>query len=66
MNLITKYAIFAVAAVLSTGCTDKFEEFNKNPYGPTSEDLAGDNVETGILIQAMTPAIVQGQQNDSQ
>lgn len=66
MNIITKYTTFAVAAILFAGCTDKFEEFNKNPYGPTSEDLAGDNVETGILIQAMTPAIVQGQQNDSQ
>lgn len=51
---------------LLTGCTGNFEDYNKNPGGPTPEDLLGDNVETGILIRAMLPAIVQGQQNDSQ
>lgn len=55
-----------VVITLLMGCTDKFEDFNKNPYGPTSQDLLGDNVKTGILIQAMLPAIVQGQQNNSQ
>lgn len=58
--------MYAVAAGLLSGCTGRFEEFNKNPYGPTSKDMQGDNVETGALIQAMIPAIVQGQQNNSQ
>ena len=58
--------IASAAVLLLAGCTGQFEDFNKNPYGPTSDDMLGDNVETGVLIQAMTPAIVQGQQNNSQ
>lgn len=66
MKKIKRYIAGVAAITLLMGCTDKFEDFNKNPYGPTSQDLLGDNVETGILIQAMIPAIVQGQQNNSQ
>ena len=66
MKKISRYIAGVAAITLLMGCTDKFEDFNKNPYGPTSQDLLGDNVETGILIQAMLPAIVQGQQNNSQ
>lgn len=55
-----------MAISLLSGCTGNFEDYNKNPYGPLSSDLLGDNVETGILIKAMFPAIVQGQQNNSQ
>lgn len=51
---------------LLTGCTGNFEDYNMNPFGPTPDDLLGDNVETGILIEAMLPAIVQGHQNNSQ
>lgn len=51
---------------LLMGCTGQFEDFNTNPYGPTTNDMSGDNVETGILIQGMIPAIVQGHQNNSQ
>ncbi len=52
--------------LLLSSCTGNFEEYNKNPYGPTAEDMLGDNVETGMLIKNMLPAIVQGQQNNSQ
>lgn len=51
---------------LLAACTGKFEEFNTNPYGPTPEDMEGDFVATGVLIKNMIPALVQGQQNNSQ
>lgn len=67
MKRLGKYMILSVtAAALLAGCTGKFENYNTNPYGPTDGDMKGDNVETGVLIQSMTPAIVQGGQNDSQ
>ena len=67
MKRLGKYMILSVtAAALLAGCTGKFEDYNTNPYGPTDGDMKGDNVETGVLIQSMTPAIVQGGQNDSQ
>lgn len=66
MKKINRHIIGVAALALMTSCTGQFEDFNKNPYGPTSGDMLGDNVETGVLIQAMIPAIVQGQQNNSQ
>lgn len=65
MNIIKTSAI-AAALMLMTGCTGNFEDYNTNPYGPTPDDLLGDNVETGLLIEQMIPAIAQGQQNNSQ
>lgn len=60
-------AMLSLAAMASmASCTGNFEDFNTNPYGPTSDDMKGDNVETGVLIKAMLPAVVQGQQNNSQ
>lgn len=32
----------AIAAVLSSGCTKKFEDFNTNPYGATNAQLSPD------------------------
>lgn len=58
-------ALVAVASMIA-GCTGKFEEYNTNPYGPTPEDMIGDNASTGSLIRSMIPALVQGQQNNSQ
>lgn len=51
---------------LITGCTGKFEEYNTNPFGPTPQDMLGDNATTGSLIRSMIPALAQGQQNNSQ
>lgn len=45
-----------------TGCTGKFEEYNTNPFGPTPQDMLGDNAATGSLIRSMFPALVQGWQ----
>lgn len=64
-NYIKASACMAIASLLA-GCTGNFEDYNTNPYGPGKGDLLGDNVETGILIEAMLPAIMQGQQNNSQ
>jgi len=61
-----KYILASALLIAFSSCTGNFEEYNKNPYGPTAEDMLGDNVETGLLIQNMLPAIVQGQQNNSQ
>lgn len=54
-----------LASVLA-GCTGKFEDFNKNPYGPTPEDMLGDAANIGALIKDMQQVLVQGQQNNSQ
>lgn len=68
-DMIKKYiktsACF-VMALLMTGCTGKFEEYNTNPSAPTPGDMLGDNAATGSLIKNMLPALVQGQQNNSQ
>ena len=68
-NLIKKCAkisAFVVVASMIASCTAKFEEYNTNPYGPTQEDMIGDNASTGSLIRSMIPALAQGQQNNSQ
>lgn len=65
LNII-KTSAFATALVLMTGCTGNFEDYNTNPFGPTPEQMLGDNVETGTLIKNMIPTIAQGQQNNSQ
>ena len=52
-----------MASVLS-GCTGKFEEYNKSPFDPTAEQM-GDAL-LGQYLQNMQKVLVQGQQNDSQ
>lgn len=68
-NMMRKYVKLSACvlmASLMTGCTGKFEEYNTNPFGPTPQDMLGDNAATGSLIRSMFPALVQGQQNNSQ
>ncbi|MFZ6009183.1 MAG: SusD/RagB family nutrient-binding outer membrane lipoprotein, partial [Bacteroidota bacterium] len=52
---MTKYInkiLFAVATtgLLFAGCTDRFEEFNKNPNGATNQDITGDLIPTSLKI----------------
>lgn len=54
-----------MASVLAS-CTGKFEDYNKNPYGPTTEDMKGDGADIGIMLQNMQKALIQGHQNHSQ
>jgi hypothetical protein len=42
-------SMLAVAAML-TGCTDKFDEYNKNPNGATNQDIIGDIVPSSLQI----------------
>ena len=56
----------AALLLLAGSCTDKFEEYNTNPFGPKPDQMLGDNAITGSLIKSMIPALVQGQQNNSQ
>lgn len=68
-KIIKKFAKLSVCTLLvalATGCTDKFEEYNTNPFGPKPDQMLGDNAITGSLIKSMIPALVQGQQNNSQ
>lgn len=63
------FGIFAASCLLASvlaSCTGKFEEFNKNPYLPTPEDMIGDGAYIGSLIKNMQQLLVQGQQNNSQ
>lgn len=55
-----------LTAGLLAACTGNFEEYNTNPYGPTPEDMLGDNAITNSLIKSMMPVLAQGQQNNSQ
>lgn len=66
INKCAKISAFVVVASMIASCTGKFEEYNTNPYGPTQEDMIGDNASTGSLIRSMIPALAQGQQNNSQ
>lgn len=66
INKCAKISAFVVVASMIASCTAKFEEYNTNPYGPTQEDMIGDNASTGSLIRSMIPALAQGQQNNSQ
>ena len=61
-----KLSVYTLLVALGTGCTDKFEEYNTNPFGPKPDQMLGDNAITGSLIKSMIPALVQGQQNNSQ
>ena len=65
-NTIIGSMALAVCALSFTGCTGRFEEFNTNPYAPTPDQMLGDNAATASLIRNMIPALVQGQQNNSQ
>lgn len=68
-NKINKYVKATVSVALlsmMTGCTGNFEELNTNPFGPTPEQMLGDNAETGSLIKTMIPTLAQGQQNNAQ
>ena len=40
-----------LTAGLLAACTGNFEEYNTNPYGPTPEDMLGDNAITNSLIE---------------
>lgn len=63
------FKIFAVSCLLASvlaSCTGKFEEFNKDPFLPTPEDMVGDGAYIGSLIRNMQQLLVQGQQNSSQ
>lgn len=66
MKKYIKGALYLAASTLVFGCTGSFEEYNTNPYGPTPEQMLGDNANTASLIKTMIPALVQGQQNNSQ
>lgn len=59
-------SLSAAAVCLLAGCTDKFEEYNKDPMGLTPEQMLGDNVLMGEKIKNISAVLVQGQQNDSQ
>lgn len=52
-----------MASVLS-GCTGKFEDYNKSPFDPSEEQMA--DALLGQYLQNMQKMLVQGQQNDSQ
>jgi hypothetical protein len=56
----------AVCALGMVGCTGRFEELNTNPFAPTPDQMLGDNAATASLIRNMIPALIQGQQNNSQ
>ena len=68
MKRINPYiSVLLLLAVLSAaGCTKAFEDYNTNPFGPTEEQMRGDNNNVGSLIENMTSLLAQGQQNDSQ
>ena len=61
-----KLSACLLTAGLLAACTGNFEEYNTNPFGPTPEDMLGDNAITNSLIKSMMPVLVQGQQNNSQ
>lgn len=65
LNIIKGIPVIVLCAAV-TGCTGNFEEYNTNPYGPTLEDLAGDNQLTGTYLNDMMIALCQIQQNKSQ
>lgn len=63
------FKIFAASCLLASvlaSCTGKFEDFNKNPYLPTPDDMIGDGAYIGSLLKNMQQLLVQGQQNSSQ
>ena len=61
-----KKSICMATVFLMVGCTGNFEDYNTNPCAPTPGDMKGDNADIGSLIKSMIPALVQGQQNNSQ
>jgi hypothetical protein len=37
-----KLSVYTLLVALGTGCTDKFEEYNTNPFGPKPDQMLGD------------------------
>lgn len=66
INKCAKISAYIVVASMVAGCTGMFEDYNTNPFGPTQDDMKGDNASTGAHIENMIPALVQGQQNNAQ
>lgn len=70
MRRAGRLACLTMAGLMTAGvissCTGNFEEYNTNPFGPTPEDMLGDNAITNSLIKSMMPVLAQGQQNNSQ
>ena len=68
--LLKRYAVAAVLLLAyfgcMTSCTGQFEEYNTNPYGPTPEQMKGDNADVAALISQMYPALCQTERNNSQ
>lgn len=50
----------------SAACTDKFEDFNTDPYGPTKDQMNKDGYVNASLIQDMMAVLCNGQENDYQ
>jgi hypothetical protein len=48
-----------IAGAMLTGCTDRFDEFNKNPNGVTNEDIAGDLVPADLKLAQQNIYVVQ-------
>lgn len=60
MKKVIKLIVFVgIAAMSLPGCTDKFEEFNTNPYAPTKGDPS-------LLLPTMIEQMMYVQQNNSQ
>jgi hypothetical protein len=45
------FSVIAVSALVFSSCTKKFEDYNKNPYGGTEEQLSGDYALTIAQLQ---------------
>lgn len=65
MKKIFKFiAASCLMASVLAGCTAKFEEYNKNEFDPSAEQMGASLV--GNYILNMQQMLVQGQQNNSQ
>ena len=65
MKKIFKFiAASCLMASVLAGCTGKFEEYNKNMFDPSADQMGASLM--GTYIQNMQQMLVQGQQNNSQ
>lgn len=63
---ITSLMLGGALMLGSVACTDKFEDFNTNPYGPTPEEMNQDNYVTASEINNMMRVLANCQENDYQ
>ncbi|MDR2918683.1 MAG: SusD/RagB family nutrient-binding outer membrane lipoprotein [Tannerella sp.] len=63
INKIKKLPVYILSMVALVGCTDKFEEFNRDPSKPTDQEIMEGNYKLGAFFPQMLNYAYPAQEN---